>query len=503
MPKQPQVLWVGEWKPDQPDYQNTGSSNIRNVYPRTETSYGPIGSMSPYTDALDDRCQGAAAFISTGGNINVFAGTSDKLYHLVAGGSAWTDVSKGGGYSTPPSGQWHFDFFNDAVIATNFTDPIQAFTLDSSTAFADLAGSPPKAKYVETIKGFLAAAYTDDGSVESQRVWWSGLGDATSWPTPGGISAAQVQSSYNDLLGSDGAVQGIVGNLGTADGAVFMEHAVWRMIYTGPPLVFSFLPAEGVRGCPAPNSIVQYGNLVYYLGEDGFYVFDGTTSQPIGAQKFDRTFFNDIDTQYMDRVWGTADPLNKLIMWAYPGVGNTGGNPNHIILYNWSLNRASIIDVTVEVVVRLLSIGYTIDELYTILGYTIDTVPANFDSKVWQGGNILLGMFDTDHKLNYPNGPNLAVTVDTSEIQPFQGRKALITNARALVDGGTPSIAIGLRDRLVDPVSFTSPIAMNSLGVSPVRGSGRYARARITLPSGSDFTNIQGIELEASQAGIR
>lgn len=505
MPKQPQTLWVGEWLPDQPDYQNPGSSTVLNVYPRTQTSYGPIASITPYTDALDDVCQGAAAYISNADNINIFAGDKAKLYNLVSGGSSWSDVSKSGGYATPADGQWNFELFNNIAIATNYADPIQAFTLESSTAFDDLSGDAPKAKYVSAIKGFLVVANTDDGTfgVQSQRVWWSALADPTSWPTPGGVSAAQVQSSYNDLFGSAGSITGLVGNLGTADGAVFMEHAVWRMIYAGPPLVFDFLPAEGVKGCPAPNSIVQYGNVVFYLGEDGYYAFDGTSSRPIGANKFDKTFYADLDQTYMNRVWGAVDPINKLIMWAYPGAGNSGGNPNRILFYNTVLDRASIANITCEVIMRLLSIGYTLNELYTVLGYTIDGLPAPLDSRVWQGGQLLLGIFDTANKLDYFTGPNLSPTVDTTEIQPYQGKRANITNTRALVDGGTPSIAIGRRDRLVDPVSYTSSVAMNSLGTSPVRTSGRYIRGEITLPSGSIFNHLQGIEFESNEAGIR
>lgn len=505
MPKQPQTLWVGEWLPDQPDFQNTGSANIRNVYPRTKTSYGAYPSPQAYSDALDARCQGAAAFVSNSGNVNIFAGDVAKLYNLVSGGTAWTDVSKMGGYATPSDGEWNYAVFDDIALATNYADPIQAFTLGSSMAFDDLSGDAPKAKYIAVIKGFVAVGYTDDGTfgVQAQRVWWSAQNDPTSWPTPGGVTAAQLQSSYNDLYGPSGAITGIVGNLGTADGAVFMKHAVFRMNYAGPPLVFDFQPAEGVKGCPAPNSIVQYGNIVYYLGEDGFYVFDGTSSTPIGAEKFDKYFFDDLDQSHMERVWGTVDPANKLIMWAYPGTGNSGGNPNHILLYNWSLQRASILDITLEVIMRLVSIGYTLDELYTVLGYTLDTLPAPLDSPAWQGGITLLGMFDTSHKLDYFTGPNLAPVVDTTETQFIQGRRSRVTNARVLVDGGTPSVAVGHRERLVDPVVWTNAVAMNSLGTSPVRTSGRYIRAEITLPSGSSFTNIQGTEIEAADAGTR
>lgn len=506
MATRPLTLPMGEYLPDLPDYNNPGSDTVLNVVPKTPTSYGPVQAPVVYSDALDDRCQGAAAFIDTDGNVSMFAGDAHKLYQLSSGGTTWTDVS-GVSYSTPSDGQWKFEYYNGFVTATNYIDPIQVFQLGVSLTFSDLAAAAPTAKYMAFVKGFLAVAFTNDPSsnVQPQRVWWPGVNDPTNWPTPGGTSAAQVQSSYNDIFGSQGSITGIVGNLGNADAAVFFQHAVWRMIYSGPPQVFDFFPAEGVRGCPAPNSIVQYSNLCYYLGEDGFYVFDGMSSKPIGANKVDNTFYNDLDQAYFDRIIGAVDPINKQILWAYPGDGNSGGNPNKILIYNWQLDKWSLITlITGEVFARLMTIGYTLDELYTVLGYLIDDVPASLDSPLWTGGKVQLGMFDTNHKLNFFTGQNLAATVDTSESQLFNGKKARIKNARPIVDGPvTPSVTIGYRDLQTQDVNYTSAIPMNALGTSPVRTSGRYIRGRITLPANSDFNNITGLELEATEAGIR
>lgn len=505
MAKEPLVLPVGEWLPDYPDLNNPGSPNVRNVIARTEASYGPSGGPSVYSNALDNRCQGSAAFIDASGNVNLFAGTSDKLYHMVSGSTSWVDVSKVGGYNCPSNVEWQFEYYNGYVTATDFADNIQVFQLGVSTKFGDLAAAAPRAYYSAMIKGFLAVANTYDGvsAAQPQRVWWPSAGDPTTWPTPGSVSAAQLQSSYNDLFGSMGWIQGIVGNLGSADGAVFMERGVWRMNYAGPPVVFDFLPAEGVRGCLAPYSIVQYGNLAYYLGEDGFYSFDGTSSTPIGANKIDKTFFADLDVSNISRVKGVADPINKQILWAYPGSGNSNGNPNHILAYNWYLQRWTILDVTCETIARLLTIGYTLDQLFTVLGYTLDTLPAPLDSRLWTGGALLLGMFDTSHKLNFFTGSNLAPTVDTKEMQPFPGRFTKVTNTRPLVDGGVPSVAMGTRNRLVDKTMFTAPSAMNALGSCGLRTNARYQRGRITLPAGSTFSNIQGLELEATRGGSR
>jgi hypothetical protein len=505
MEKNPLKLKIGEWLPDLPDFDNPGSRNVRNVYAKTKDSYGPVASPAVYSGALDARNQGAVAYFDKLGNVNLFAGTATKLWRLTSGSVTWTDVSKVGGYNTPSDGQWKFEYFNGKVVATNYADPQQVFDIGTSAKFADLSAAAPRAAYCAFVKNFLMVANTYDAvsTAQPQRVWWPALADPTNWPTPGSIAAAQVQSSYNDLLGDNGVIQGIVGNLGNADGAIFMERAVFRVIYAGPPVVFDFPPAEGVRGCVAPNSIVQFGNLAYYLGPDGFYVFDGQSSQPIGADKFDKTFYADLDQSHMDRIVGVADPINRQIIWAYPGAGNMGGNPNHLLMYNWQLERATVCDVTCETIARMLSVGYTLDQLYTVLGYTLDTLPAPLDSRVWTGGQLLLGIFDVLHKLNYFTGPNLSPTVDTTESQPFSGRRFRVKGARPIVDGGVPSVAIGRRERLQDPVAFTPAVALNSLGLCPVRTSGRYGRARITLPAGSSFSHIQGVELDGDEAGSR
>lgn len=505
MPSQPVKLPCGEYLPDMPDYENPGSSVVTNVYPRTPTSYGAISGPSVYSDALAARAQGGMAVFDQSSNVHLFAGDATKLY-TISSGTSWSDVSRVSGYSCPGEGQWNFEYGENQVFATDYADAIQEYTFGSSTAFADLSVAAPKAKYIAFVKDFLVVAYTNEATWGEQphRVWWAALGNPASWPTPGSTAAAQAQSGYNDILGQQGKIMGLVGNLGNADAAIFFEHAVWRMIYAGPPSVFNFYPAEGVRGCPAPNSIVRYGSMCYYLGEDGFYVFDGLTSHPIGSNKVDKAFYSDVDKTYLSRITGVADPKNKLIWFAYPGDGNVNGNPNKAFLFNWDIGRWSLVTgITLETIKRYMTIGYTLDELYTILGYLLDDVPASLDSSIWSGGEEILGTFDTNHKLNFLTGATLSPTVQTSEVQPFSGVRAKITNARAIVDGGTPSVSMGVRERQVDTVSYTSAIAMNSLGTSPVRTSGRYVRAQVTLPAGSSFTNITGVEITAIPAGTR
>lgn len=591
----PLTLQIPEFAPDMPAFNKNVSAKVLNVVPRTPESYGPLSGITPYSSALNNRCQGAAGFLDESSNVDLFAGDSEDLYLLTSSSTSFSTVSNAIGshpYTCSTDAFWNFLQFGQRIIAAQINDPIQSYLLGSSAKFADLAyggitsiaivggtgytpgtyslsptnvgsgsgfagtvtinnsgvlssvsitqpgrlfslnttipipagagsgsgGSltptiatvAPKANYAAVVRNFLVAANTNDPvyGIQVQRVWWGALNDPTNWPTPGTAAAAEVQSDYNDLFGPGGQIYGIVGNLGTADGAVFMEDAVYRMVYVGPPAIFDFFPAEGVRGTRSPGSIVQVGPVVFYLGRDGFYRFDGTMSAPIGATdqagitRVDKWFYANVDMNNLDRVVGACDPLNKLIIWAWPDTQATNGNPNNLLIYNWQIDRWSWAQLTIETLVGLKTFGTTIDAWASIYT-TLDDVPFSFDSEAWIGGKDILSAFDASHMLNFFNGVNLPATIDFGEVQPFPGRLAIVKNARPLVDGGSPTVAIGTRNRTEDAVSFNAATAINSLGTCPQRATGRYVRGEVVIPAGANWNHIQGLELEVSAAGVR
>lgn len=501
----PMIVSAAPFGPDMPDYRSDESSNAMNVIPRTPKSYGPLPTPQVFSGALNARCQGAYFGVDSNGNVSGFAGDATKLYRLTASSSSWVDVSKGGGYAINSTDQWHFALYGTYVIATDYADPPQLYTIDSpGGTFLNLSSAAPSARFVATVKSFLVLADTNDPNygVQRRRVWWSANGNPLSWPDPTTQAqlAAQYESNFQDLLGEGGWIKGIVGNLGNADAVIIMEHALWRIVFAGAPTVFDFFPIEGARGTPASGSIAQVGGIFYYLGEDGFYANDGGLSVPIGANLVDKTFYADVDQNYLGNISSAVDTINKLYVIFYPGAGNISGNPNKMLIYNWQLQRwseAVPLNPGGELVARAISFGYTLDQLYTILGYSLDTLPAPLDSPLWTSGKLLLAIFDTAHKLNFFTGVALPASVDTSESQPNPAGVTRIINTRPIIDGTVmPTVSIGVRNRQVDTPIFGTPVTMTALGTAPQRAVGRYIRARITVPSSSSWTNLSGCELE-------
>lgn len=562
-----QVIPMAEWKPDLPDLA-TATSIAQNVIPITPESYGPFPSLAQYSQtSMDGACIGAISVQDTDLNVYVFAGTADQLYELTDLSSSWVNVS-GTTYSTAQGDNWQFVLFDDEVIATNFGSPLQSFDLGTSTTFGPLftapawavstaysslgaqvlangnryiltqagtsassgtgpsgtgagisdgsaiwnyqSGPPPQARRMCVPKNFLMVGNTVDpvGGNGPKRVWWSASNDPTTWPAPGSDAAIQTMSDFNDFEGNFGEITGLVDSLANADVAVFFRHAVWRGIFVGPPDVFDFFPLENVRGCPAPNSLVPIGALVWFLGEDGFYVFDGTTSTPIGADKFDNWFFANVNQAYLYNVVGAANVPNKMVLWAYPSTTATTGICDSILVYRWDIQRASSVFLgpsALTWLLRSLAFGISMDNMAAFGFMDVDTLPASLDSSIWVGGASKLTAINGVGELAYFSGPNLAAQVATQTKQLTAGRRSYVQSARPLVDlsQGVPAVSFAARVNLYDPEVFGPAVAPDISGECPQRSDGRYHNAMVSMPAGAIWTHIVGVDSTFVPAGLR
>jgi len=608
----PDIVSVADYSPDMPDFNNPGSSNILNAVPRAAsadgsiTSYGPLMRLTSYGGGLNLPCQGAAAYLDSSDNVNIFAGDAEDLYQYTSNNLNPTVVSNGTHpYNCSSTGMWRFALFGGRVLATDYESPIQSFVLNSSTTFTPLANGgitsltlvggsgytngtyaltvsnagngsgfagtvtvsagaissftitatgkfypqtatiaiptgagsgtlgsitpsiqtiAPNAMYFAIISNFLMCVNTNDPvyGPQPQCAWWSADNDPTNWPVVGTANAATYQSSFNNLYGEGGQCQGVVGNLGTANGAIFMEHAVWAVNYVGPPDVFYFSPCEGTRGCPAPGSIVQLGSYAFYLGEDGFYRFDGTNSFPIGVNRVDKTFFAQANPSYLGRMSSAVDPVNRMIWWAYCTNSAQNGIPNAMLGYSPILDKWTQVsdDTTpgnsfVECLFRAYTFGKTLD---TAGSNSIDSAAANLfpmDSLVWTGGTLLFGGFtttadgNTNHSLGYFNGTNYAATMETPEREFNPNGRMNIDNVRPLSDAqvGQISVAVLKREKTSDTVPAIGVLssqyfkAMNSYGEAPQIKSGRYIRARVSINAGASWSNFMGAKFKGRAGG--
>lgn len=497
------VIPLGEWLPDLPDLENPGALTALNVVPKTQRSYGPWRQLATLSsNALTTRPLGAFSGTGYNGSVFTFAGDVEKLYRYSSG--SFSDVSKTAGYATASnyyttvSAAWDFVQFGNVVLASNYSDAIQSWTMGTSSLFADLASSAPKGKYLAVVGDFLVVANTDD-TADGQiplRLWWSPIGA----PATDDWGNTNLQSDFRTLPSG----KEITGITGGEYGLIFCKSSIYRMTYAGPPVIFSIDEIESGHGCDAPGSIAQKGETVFYHSEDGFKMRRGQEVVPIGAQKVDNFFFNDLDASSIGRVIATIDDVRKLYIVAYPGEGSTSGMPNRLLIYNYEIGRWSLAEQALDYLCALESEALTVEALGAIYS-TVESVPGSVDSPSWKGGTKFLAAFGSDKKLAEFSGENAAMTLDTTERNLVDGSKSVLRKARAFIDTDSVTVSVGVRDQLDEMPSFGTAASRNSVtGLHSFKRKGRYHRGRIGVPAGTPWTEVYGLgDLEFAAAGRR
>lgn len=485
-------LKFGEYLPDLPALENPGATVANNVIP-TVTGYRPLPTQSVVsTNAMDARCRGAISATDKSGTVYSYVGNASKLY--VYSSAAHTDKSKVGGYSTTEN--WEFVKWGEKIIATNYADTPQIITMGGAI-FADLGGSPPKARHIAVVREFVVLGNLNDGTAKPNLVKWSGTGNEATW-TPSASTLADEQELIADGPYGGGQIMAIRGG---EYGVIFQEYAVWRMSFIGSPLVFQFDQVHSALGTPARNSVVQVGDSIYFLGQDGWYRIDnGQTITPIGANKIDRTFFADLDTSYMDRVIGAADPTEKFVIWIYPGAQSSAGTPNKAVIYDTVTGRWSTADVSAEWIFAGLGIGYDLDGLDAVFA-DIDVSGITVDDRSFLGGGLLLNGYSATHYRTSFSGTPDTATLETTELQAAEER-ALVTGVRPLVDGSSATIGILPGKRSIQNAAYSygsSYSPSTRTGYANFRSDSRYHRFRTTI-SGT-WTHAQGLDIKAIGTG--
>jgi hypothetical protein len=501
------VKWrvaLREWMPDLPPLVNPGLVRATNCLP-TAAGYLPLPSLvSTGHAALTARPRGAISGLDTSANAFHVAGDATKLYKYTL--SAVSDVSRaaGGAYNATGTAQWHFEQYGNFVIAVNPNDDIQTLTL-SSGLFTQLSASAPRARYIGYIGPILVVAnlISDPIAGTLPNGYRSPAFDnPASWPDPTNPASGAVaaQAILSSIGGNGGRINAIVS--GAEVGLFLQESAVARAQYVAGDVILQVDSIKKSKGLLAPRAFATFERRCLYLSEDGWQVCDYTTTDPIGDQKINRTFLADYDSQYPDRVSAVLHPDLPVIVIAYAGAGNTMGQPNKLLMYNYAINRWASGEMALELLTRVLPFNVTLDDLTGDLDVDY---PTSFDELVAGFGAASLGAYGSTNALATFTGTTLAATFESGDQEHIPGKVALVTKVRPLVDGAEPTVQVAARyDRRTaeSAITFSSAASINEDGECPVDAQGRYHRYRVNVPAGWSEQAV-GLDAIGVQCGER
>ena len=389
-------------------------------------------------------------------------------------------------YVTPDNQRWRFTQFGNVLVAANGGNRLQGYNVNSSTNFSDLAADAPQSRYVTVVRDFVVSGYVNDATIRPNRVQWSALGDESSW-----TNSATTQADFQDI--PDGGA--VVGLTGGEFGLVFMDRSIHRMSYVGSPLVFQFDNISRNQGCYEANSIIQYGGTSFFLSDNGFYACDGQQIIPIGNEKVNRFFFDNVDEGLLPLMSSAVDPARKLVIWAYASLSSA--TVDKLLIYNYEIGKWTSGTTTASRIATSSTPSFTLEGL-DVFG-NLETIESSFDSRVWLGGKMqFAGVKDT--KIVTFSGANNTAYIETGDIE-VPGTTSAITMAKPIVDNGSGNVALVSRRLLNEQVVFGSQTAADSENRVSIRGVGRYHRLQLT-PTGLWKTAV-GMDIDLNGLGTR
>jgi hypothetical protein len=378
-------------------------SDCENLIPAVIGMEGAPSAVTPSgVPALAAGCKGAAVVYKLDNSRRLFAGSQTNMYELVAG--AWTDRSRAGNYTAGTDSRWAFAQFGDSTLACSGSEVIQRST---TGAFADIA-TAPRAEVIFSVGAFVMALNTNDGTVKPDGWHCCAAFDDTSW-TP----SITTQAASGRLVATPGRLT--AGARMGEYAIAYKERSIYLGQYVGAPVVWDWVQvAGGNAGCVGKNALVDIGGVHFFVGEDNFWLFDGTRPTPLGDGALRLWFVNNSNSAFLYKTVCTFDRQNNRVWIFYPGVGST--ECDQAIVYHVQSKMWGRANRSIQCALTYVSSGYTYDTM-TDLSATYDAFPTiSWGSQFWNAASSSLAFFNTSNQLQSLSGSPTTSNMTTGEV---------------------------------------------------------------------------------------
>jgi hypothetical protein len=115
---------------------------------------------------------------------------------------------------------------------------------------------------------------------------------------------------------------------------VFTESSLHSMQFLGPPFTFGIDQVSDNTTIMGMNSAISIDDVVYWMGKNDFYVFDGRVKKiPCSVKEF---VFSDFNPDQADQVVSGANSSFNEVWWFYPS--KSAALNDKYVIYNYQQN---------------------------------------------------------------------------------------------------------------------------------------------------------------------
>jgi hypothetical protein len=296
---------------------------------------------------------------------------------------------------------------------------------------------------------------------------------------------------------------------------VWTDNALYAMKFVGAPFTFGFEQVGTNCGLIGKNAAIEIDGVAYWMGNNGFFSFDGTVNTlPCSVEDF---IYDDIDTTKGQQICAGINNLFTEVIWWYP-TANSAFNDRYVV-YNYGQDNAGLPMGNWYTGTNTNSIRTTwIDSLVYPKPYaTAYNSTATGTFPVIQGETGLGQTVLFEHEIGTdqvnPDGSTTALTSfiesfsfslqkDQSEV--FLAMRRFLPNFKVLL--GNNQVTISVKDFPADSSSATalSPFTITSSTTKvDTRARGRYANIKIENTGAGESWRFGTFQVDLQPDGRR
>ena len=325
------------------DYEASGRWLSASLVRWRDGSLRPVGGWRTRVDAAFNAAPRGMATWQDNDNARwAAAGTYNKLFVINASGTV-TDITPaaltagtldaavntgygGGFYGTafygtarPDTGNyseattWSLDNFGQYLVACNPSDGnIWEWQLNVANDAALVANAPTDNLGIMVTEERFLFALGSGGN--PRKVQWCDRENNTEWTPTATNEAGDIE------LQTSGQIMAGVRTRGQS--LILTDIDAYTATYTGPPFVYGFERVGTSCGLIARKAVAPTDAGVFWMGPNGFFLFNGTTVQEVPCEVHDYVFGN-INPAQVSKTWALSQGEQGEVWWFYASSAST------------------------------------------------------------------------------------------------------------------------------------------------------------------------------------
>jgi hypothetical protein len=277
--------------------------------------YAAIGSNTTYDIAPTDL---TAGYVSA----TVETGYGYGFYGLGTYGTPRSDTG-----NLTEATTWSLDNWGEYLVACSTADGrLLEWQLGTTSDAAVISNAPvDNVGLIVTEERFLFAL---GAGGNPRKVQWCDREDNTLW------AAASTNEAGDIELQTSGEIQAAIRTRGQT--LILTTTSAHTARYIGPPYVYGFERVGTSCGLIARKAVADVDAGTFWMGQRGFFAFNGNTVTEIPCEVHDHVF-NDINTSQVSKTWAMANGQFGEIWWFYCSAGSN--EVDRYVAYDYKENH--------------------------------------------------------------------------------------------------------------------------------------------------------------------